>query len=93
MLNNAKINGSPIHIWKISGGHKVVGELRFRLIRKFNNEMELIPEYENDEILKKIIAGQKRKIKDECLVKTDVGMEMPKGINVKNDKRLPVRKL
>ena len=28
--------------------------------------------------LKKIIAGQKRKIKDECLVVTDTEMEMPK---------------
>ena len=29
---------------------------------------------------KKIIAGQKRKIKDECLVETDEEMEMPKGL-------------
>jgi regulator of replication initiation timing len=29
---------------------------------------------------KKIIAGQKRKIKDDCLVETDAEMEMPNGL-------------
>lgn len=29
---------------------------------------------------KKIIAGQKRKIKDECLAETDEEMEMPKSL-------------
>tara|TARA_R110002167_G_scaffold366400_1_gene595775 strand:- start:4555 stop:4863 length:309 start_codon:yes stop_codon:yes gene_type:complete len=42
---------------------------------------------------KKIIAGQKRKIKDECLLEKNVSMEMPKSINVKTDKILLKRKL
>ena len=41
--------------------------------------------------LKKIIAGQKRKIKDECFVETEAEMEMPNGLEKINMKTIIIK--
>ncbi len=57
ILSNAKISESSAIAWKLIGGSKVTADLRFRLIRKFRNEIEFIPLPNNKSNLDRVISG------------------------------------
>lgn len=58
LLNQAKQRESNVILWKMVTGVKVITEIQFRTIRKFNNEIEFIPAAGTEQMVKQIVGGE-----------------------------------